>query len=119
VVLVAAVLTAQGSAATFRIDDLDPRLARFAFDVDNLSFASGWVALGSFAAACGWMIVTTRCLPAWLGWWALVSGVGLALCRAVWTSEIWLPPYALFWLWQITVSVLLLRQRILVPVELP
>jgi uncharacterized membrane protein len=37
--------------------------------------------------------------------------VGLALSRISWTSEIWLLPYAMFWLWVIIVAILLLRRN--------
>ena len=46
-----------------------------------------------------------------LGWLAIASGVGLALSRISWTSYIWLPFYLMFWLWVITVAVLLLRRN--------
>jgi hypothetical protein len=46
-----------------------------------------------------------------LGWLAIASGVGLALSRISWTSYIWLPFYLMFWLWVITVAVLLLRRK--------
>jgi hypothetical protein len=55
-------------------------------------------------------MVSTGCVRRLLGWWAIASGVGLVLSRAAWYREIWLLPYALFWLWVITVSVLLLRR---------
>ena len=115
VVLVALILAADWDAAALRAADLDPQVARFAFDVGNASFANAWVALGGFAVATGWIIVSMRrrprrWLPPWLGWWAIASGTGLALCRAAWTNPIWFLPYALFWLWLITVSVLLLRR---------
>jgi hypothetical protein len=42
-------------------------------------------------------------------WWAIISGLGLALSRYFWTSEIWLLPYGLFWVWVIVVCVRLLR----------
>jgi hypothetical protein len=50
-------------------------------------------------------------LPRWVGWLAIASGVGLALNRISWTSYIWLLPYLMFWLWVITVAMLLLRRN--------
>jgi len=111
VLLVALVPTGNGVAAAFRADDLDPQIARYAFDEGNVAFANGWVALGSFAVCCGWVIASTGFLPRWLGWLAIASGVGLALSRISWTNEIWLLPYAMFWLWVIIVAVLLLRRN--------
>ena len=110
VVFVPLVLSGSWDAAAFRADDLDPQIARYAFDEGNLSFANGWLMLGCFAVCCGWVTATTGFLPKWLGWWALVSGGGLALSRAAWTSEVWLFPYGMFWFWVIAVSVLLLRR---------
>ena len=57
------------------------------------------------------MIASSGFVPRSLGWWAVVSGVGLVASRVVWTTEIWLLPYTLFWLWVLIVSVLLLRRR--------
>jgi uncharacterized membrane protein len=39
----------------------------------------------------------------------VVSGVGLALSRFVWTTDVWLLPYALFWIWVVAVCIRLLR----------
>lgn len=91
--LVPIVYSWNGDAAAFRADDLEPQIARFAFDAGNVGFANAWVALGSFAICCGWVIASTRFLPRWLGWLAVASGVGLILSRAVWTSSTWLLPY--------------------------
>ncbi len=110
VVLVALALAANTEAAAFRVDDVPAQLARYAFDQGNLSFANGWVALGSFAVCSGWVIASTGLFPRWLGWSAIVSGVGLVLSRAAWTSEIWLLPYGVFWLWVVTMSFGLLRR---------
>jgi hypothetical protein len=55
--------------------------------------------------------LSTRFRPRWVGWLAIASGAGPALSRISWTSWIWLPPYLLFWLWVITVAVLLLRRN--------
>jgi hypothetical protein len=46
-----------------------------------------------------------------VGWLAIASGAGLALSRVSWTSSIWLLPYLMFWLWVVTVAVLLLRRN--------
>jgi hypothetical protein len=109
VLFVALVLSGKEVAAAFRADDLDPQIARYAFDEGQAAFANARVALGSFAVCCGWVIASTRFLPRWVGWLAIASGVGLALSRISWTSYIWLLPYVMFWLWVLTVAVLLLR----------
>jgi hypothetical protein len=109
VVVVPLILEGSWDAATHRAADLEPQLARYAFDVGNLSFSNAWVALGSFAVACGWVLVSTGFLARWLGWLAVVSGVGLVLARAVRLEVVWFVPYLLFWVWVVAVSVLLLR----------
>lgn len=109
---VAGVMTAGWDLAVFRMDEgVDPQLARFAYDMGNLGFASSWVALGSFALAAGWVILSSRSMPRLLGWWAIAGGAVLVVARAVWTSQFWLIGYALVMLWIVVVSVLLLRER--------
>jgi hypothetical protein len=90
--------------------DLDPGLAHFAFDMGNIGFANAWVTMGSFAAFAGWAVLTTGVFSRWLGWLMVASGVGLALSRFVWTTDAWLLPYALFWIWVIVVCIRLLRR---------
>jgi hypothetical protein len=110
VLLPALALSGNEVAAAFRADDLDPQIARYAFDEAHVAFANAWVALGSFAVCCGWVIASTRFLPRWLGWLAIASGVGLALSRISWTTDVFLLPYGLFWLWVLVVAVLLIRR---------
>ena len=98
-------------AAGNRGADLDPGLAHFAFDLGNLGFANAWVTMGSFAAFGGWAVLATRAFSRWLGWLMVVSGIGLVLSRFVWTTNVWLVPYALFWIWVVVVCVRLLRHR--------
>ena len=54
----------------------DLAVASYAFDAGSLGFANVWFALASFAAACGWLILLTRVVGRWLGWWAIASGLG-------------------------------------------
>jgi hypothetical protein len=81
----------------------------FAFDAGNVGFANSWLALGSFAIGCGWVVVRTGALPVWGGWLAIVSGGGFVVARFVWTTQVWLVPYAGFWVWVIAVNIALLR----------
>ena len=104
-------LNASWGAAAYRGAETEPGLARYAFDVGNLGFANAWVAMGTFAVACGWVVLLTRLFGRWLGWWAIVAGVGLVVARFVWTSEFWLAPYFLFWIWVVVVSVQLIRGK--------
>src|SRR5688572_16565447 len=96
-------------AASFRGADLDPAVAGYAFAVGSVGFSNAWLALASLAVCAGWIMVATGIFGRWLGSWAIISGLGLALSRFFWTSEIWLLPYLLFWLWVIIVCVQLLR----------
>lgn len=111
-VYVAGILGGGWDLAVFRMEEgVDPQLARFAYDMGNLGFASSWVALGSFALAAGWVILSSRSMPRLMGWWAVAGGAVLVTARAVWTSQIWLIGYALVMLWIVVVSVFLLRER--------
>lgn len=105
---------ASWDAAAFRSQDIDPQVARYAFDLGNLSFANGWVATGAVSICAGMIFLTARNLPNWLGWWAVVAGVGQVLARAIWTSDLAFVPFAAFWLWTAVVSVLLLSGRLAV-----
>ena len=84
---------------------IDPGLAAYAFDVGTRGFANAWIAMGSFAIAVGWVIVSTRVLHSALGWWAVAGGAGLVLASFAWTSQAWLVPYLLFWIWMIVICV--------------
>ena len=99
-------------AAAYGGAEIEPGLASYAFDVGNLGFANAWLAMGSFAVAAGWLVLETRVVGRWLGWWAVMAGVGLVLCRFVWTSGAWYAPYFLFWIWVVLISVQLIRGRV-------
>ena len=90
---------ASWDAAAYRSGDIDPQVARYAFDLGNLSFANSWV------------IVSARSLPSWLGWWAIAAGIGQVLARAFWTHGVALAPGTAYWIWVAVVSVLLVRGR--------
>ena len=112
IVVVVPVMSPGWDLAGFRVDDgVDAQLARLAFDQGNLGFANAWLGLASFMAAAAWIILASRALPGWLGWWAVAAAVGFLVGRALWTTPIWLIPYALFWVWVIVVCVQLLRGR--------
>lgn len=112
VVFVATVIPSSWELAAFRIGDgLDPQLARLAFDMGNLWFASSWVALGGFSLVGGWVMLSARLVPPWLGWWPIVAGAGLVAARASWTSPVWFFPFALFWMWVIMLSLRMIRRQ--------
>jgi len=52
--------------------------------------------MASFAVCCGWVALATRVFRRWLGWLAIVSGIGLTLSQFFWTAEIWYLLCALF-----------------------
>ena len=103
------VIEASGSAVSNRGEDLDPKLALYAFDVGNLGFANTWVALGSFGIAVGWVLLDSKALPAWWAWWIIIAGAGLILARLAWQQPLWFWPYALLWAWVATIGVRLAR----------
>ncbi|MBA2560767.1 MAG: DUF4386 family protein [Propionibacteriales bacterium] len=105
------VLDASSEAAVHRIADLDQGQLAYAYDVSTLGFTNVWLPMGSFAFACGWVVVSSGAMPAWLGWWGVVAGIALGLSQFVWTVEAaWLVPYAAFWLWLLTTCAVLVRR---------
>jgi uncharacterized membrane protein len=102
---------ASWDAAAFRSDDIDPQVARYAYDLGNMSFANSWVATGAVAICVGLLVTRSQDLPHWLGWWAIVAGVGSVLARAVWTEGYAFVPFAAFWVWVAVMSVLLVLGR--------
>ena len=105
---------ASWDAAVFRSQDIDPQVARYAFDLGNLSFANGWVATGAVSICAGMIFLSAKDLPNWVGWWAVAAGVGQVLARAIWTNDLVFIPFTAFWLWVAVVSVLLLTGRLAV-----
>jgi hypothetical protein len=75
--------------------------------------------VASFALCSGWVILSTRALERWMGWWLIVAGLGLVAARFVWTSDVWTVPYLLFWVWLLVLSIRLIRQpNLLEPVAI-
>ena len=109
------ILDASWDAAANRGTELDPSVAVFAFDLGNLGFANAWLALASFVIAVGWVLLESRALPSWWGWWAVASGLGLIVARYVWEGSVWLLPYGLFWVWVIALAIRLIRRPHLDP----
>jgi hypothetical protein len=105
---------ASWDAAAFRAQDIDPQVARYAFDLGNLSFANGWVATGAVLICAGMIFLSAKDLPNWVGWWAVAAGVGQVLARAIWTNDLVFVAFTAFWLWVAVVSVLLLTGRLAV-----
>jgi hypothetical protein len=110
-------VNASWASAAHRGTELEPAVAAYAFDVGNIGFANTWLALGSFAAAAGWTMLSARgdpdiSWPRWLGWWGVVAGIGMMIARFVWTVEsAWIVFYAIFWVWLLTLAVRLVLGR--------
>jgi len=105
---------ASWDAAVYRSDDIDPQVARYAFDLGNLSFVNGWVATGAVAFCAGLVFLSASELPNWIGWWAIVAAVGQVVGRAFWTNDLGVVGFTAFWVWVAVVSVLLVLGRLAV-----
>lgn len=99
------------TAQTFRRGDLDATGASILFGLSNGVFVVSWSAIAAFLAASAFAALSTRALPPWLGWSALVIGIGLFLAGAAPLSAIWLFPYFLFLVWVLATSVVLLVRK--------
>lgn len=104
-------LDASWEAAANRGQETDRSVVLYAFDIGNLGFANAWVSMAGFAVATGWVLLETRALPSWWGWWLVAAGVGLTAARFVWETTAWLLPYALFWVWVVAVAIRMVRGR--------
>ncbi|MET9317089.1 hypothetical protein ABZX12_35165 [Kribbella sp. NPDC003505] len=106
------ILDSAEEAATHRAAELDQGQLAFAYDVGHLGLTNIWLPMGGFAFACGWIILTSRALPRWLGRWGVIGGVALGFTQFLWTIEpAWLIPYLAVWLWLVTIAVLLIRRQ--------
>lgn len=109
---------ASWEAASLHGNRITPDVADFALAFGNVGLANAWIALASFALCAGWVILSTRVLERWMGWWLIVAGLGLVAVRFVWTNEVWTLPYLLFWSWIVIVCIRLLRTpNLLDPVQ--
>ena len=115
-ILSGALLSAYGlvgvsvGAASLHGGKITPNVADFAWASASVGFANAWIAIASFALASGWVILSTRALERWMGWWLIVAGVGLVAARFVWTIDLWIAPYLLFWAWALVLSIRLIRR---------
>lgn len=112
-VFIALWLTELGFATgqTFRRADLDATGASILFSLSNGIFVVSWSAMAAFLAASAFAALSTRALPPWVGWSALVIGIGLFLAGAAPLSAIWFFPYFLFLVWVLATSVVLLVRK--------
>jgi hypothetical protein len=102
---------ASWDAAVFRSSSIDPQVARYAYDLGNISFANSWVATGAVGICAALVMFRAPTLPAWLAWWGLVAGVGEVLARAGFRHGLAYAPFALYWAWVLVMSALLVAGR--------
>lgn len=67
---------------SYRGDALSREIARTLEDLNGMAFVVTGLLLGLYCASAGWVCVTHRLLPRWLGWFGLVTGV-LAVAAGV------------------------------------
>ena len=99
---------ASWEAASLHGGRITLEVADFAYAFGNVGFANVWIALASFAVCSGWVILSTRVLERWMGWWIVVAGLALVVARFVWTTAFWGVGYSLFWLWVLVVCIRLI-----------
>jgi hypothetical protein len=73
---------ASWDAAVFRSGSISPQVARYAYDLGNISFANSWVATGAVGLCAGLVMLRAPGLPRWAAWWGLLAGAGEVLARA-------------------------------------
>jgi hypothetical protein len=103
---------ASWDAAAFRAGTIDPRVATYAYDLGNLSFANSWVTTGAVGICAGLIMLRAPGLPRWAAWWGLIAGAGEVLARAFFRHGYAYAPFALYWAWVLAISVLLLAGRL-------
>ena len=96
-------------AAAYRSADIDPQVARLAFDLGNVAFSNAWICLGGFGIALAYGGVATRLLPRWSGLILGLAGLGLVASRFAWPAQIGFAPYMILWAWVLVTSIGLLR----------
>ncbi len=99
-----------GGAALIRVGkDLDASAASILFALANEFFVASWFAIGGMLFASGLGALSSRALPAWLGWSGLVIGLGMVIAVPLQLTPLWLIPYWLYLVWVVSVSVVFFR----------
>jgi hypothetical protein len=106
------ILDVSQEAAAHRAADLDQGQLAYAYDLTAIGLMNILLPFGTFAFACGWVIVSTKAMPRWLGWWGVISGIGLSLMQFIWKTEAWYALYIPVWVWLVTTFVLLVRRPV-------
>ena len=94
--------SAAGAIAADETDDLSPQAAQALFFLDDAFFLGAEFMALVFMAAAGALILSTRALPVWLGWLALVIALGLLVVPIGWAFLLFGVP-----LWVLLASVVL------------
>jgi hypothetical protein len=89
--------------------------ASLLYGLSNGFFAASWFAIAGLLLAAGLGALASKALPRWLGWSAMVTGVGYFFAACVPLTNLWFIPYAVFYFWVLAVSVVLLRSAQLSP----
>lgn len=110
---------ASWDAAVFRSGSITPQVSTYAYDLGNLSFANGSVATGAVGICAGLVMLRTPALPRWAAWWGLIAGAGEVLARAWFREGFAYAPFALYWLWVLAMSILLLAGRFTAQADQP
>lgn len=99
-------------ALLWRADDgISNGLAAAMVDMNGAAFMLTWALDGVMFAAAGGVILSTRCLPRWLGWWALVTAPLLIANVAFAVSG---PPFfllALIWIVATSITIAVRGER--------
>ena len=98
-----------GLARQFRAAELDAGMASLFYGLANGVFVVIWFAVAGFLFAAAVGALSSRGLPGWLAWSALVIGLGFFIAGAIPLTFFWVLPYFLFYAWVVAVSVVLLR----------
>ena len=94
--------TAAGALSADEADELSPEGAQALFFIDDAFFIGAEFMGVVFMAAAAATILTTRALPGWLGWLALVIAVGLLIVPIGWAFLLFGLP-----LWVLLASIVL------------
>lgn len=89
--------------------ELDPTAAGSFLHTRNVLFLISLLLAGSLAALAGAFSLTTRTLPAWTGWSAVIAGLALFVSLAFPATEWPSNASLLFMAWVLAVSILFLR----------
>jgi hypothetical protein len=93
---------AAGPLAADEAESLSPQAAQTLFFLDDAFFIGAEFMALVFMAAAGAVVLTTRALPVWLGWLALVIAIGLLIVPIGWAFLLFGVP-----LWVLLASIML------------